>query len=135
MNLRNLIASWALLAVALTTGALIYFAYDKTEHLAGADWCGRAVAASRGGERPESAIQGCFGLMSKQIDALAIDSHIAHGALALALLVLVVIVLAGGKLSFRAGRDGVSGDISRNEAAERVAHAADEEAERIKENG
>lgn len=121
MNLRNIIASWALLAVAFTTGALIFFAYDKTEHLSAPDWCARAGWAAKQGDRPESAIQGCFGLMSKQIDALAIDSHIAHGTIALALLVLVVIVLAGGRLSFRGSRDGVDLDISRNEAAERVA--------------
>lgn len=131
MKMRNLVNTWALVCVAITTGALIYFAWDKTEHLAGADWCGRAVAASREAERPDSAISGCYGLMTKQIEALALDSHIAHGTVALALLVLVVIVLSGGRLSFRASKDGIDADISRDEAAERVANAADAEAERI----
>ncbi|MBX7459569.1 hypothetical protein [Qipengyuania huizhouensis] len=132
MKMRHLVSTWALVCVAVATAALIFFAYDKTEHLSAPDWCARAGWAAKQGDRPESAIQGCFGLMSKQIDALAIDSHIAHGTIALALLVLVVIVLAGGRLSFRGGKDGVDLNISRNEAAERVADAADEEADRIK---
>lgn len=131
MKMRHLVNTWALVCVAITTGALIYFAWDKTEHLAGADWCARALHASREGERPESAISGCYSLMSRQIEALALDSHIAHGSIAIALLVLVVIVLSGGRLSFRASKDGIDADISRDEAAERVAHAADAEAERI----
>lgn len=131
MNLRHVIASWALLAVAITTGALIYFAYDKTEHLSAPDWCARVGWAADKGQRPESAIEGCYSLMSRQIEALAIDSHIAHGSIAIALLVLVVIVLAGGRLSFRGGKDGVDLDISRDEAAQQVADAAEHEAERI----
>lgn len=130
--MRHLISTWALVCVAITSAALIFFAYDKTEHLAAADWCARAIGAAKQGERPESAITGCFGLMSKQIDALALDSHIAHGTIALALLVLVVIVLAGGRLHFRASKEGLETNIGRDEAAERVADAADEEAERIK---
>lgn len=128
--------AWALLCVAVTSAALIYFAYDKTEHLAGSDWCGRAIGAARATERPEAAIVQCYSLMKDQINALALDSHIAHGTLALCLLTLVVIVLAGARANFRAGRDGISGDISRDKAVDlavdRVVDAAEDEAEIVK---
>ena len=91
MSFRS-IRGWALLAVAVTTAAMIYFANRLISWLAAPDWCGRAVHASREGERPESAITGCYGLMTRQVDALALNSHLAIGVLGLCLAVLVVIV-------------------------------------------
>jgi hypothetical protein len=111
VSILSHIRTWALLAVAVTTASLIFFAHRLIGWLAAADWCGRAVHASREGERPESAITGCYGLMTRQIDALALNSHLAIGVLALCLLVLIVIVLAGGRLSFKANKDGVETEI------------------------
>lgn len=131
MTFLHSIRTWALIAVVVTSAALIVFAYRLIGWLAAPDWCGRAIAAGREGERPESAITGCFGLMTRQVEALALNSHLAIGVIGLALLVLVVIVLAGGKLSFTASRTGVSADIGRDaaEAARETANAAEAKAD------
>lgn len=118
---HNSIRTWALVSVAVISGALIYFANRLISWLAASDWCSRAIAASKAGENPESAIQGCYQLMTRQVAALALNSHLAIGVLGLCLAVLVVIVLAGGRLSFKASKSGVETDISREEAADYVA--------------
>lgn len=135
---RNTIRSWALAAVALTSLALIGFAAWLIWLLGVADWCGRAVGATKAADaRPEYAVGACFNLLNKQVEALSINSFIALGTLALCLAVLVVIVLAGGKLSFKAGKDGVETDIGRQPeaAAQFVADTAQGAADQVKGEG
>lgn len=133
--MRNSIRAWALVAVAVTSGALIAFAAWLIDLLSGPDWCGRAIGAERASGKPRSqeSVDGCLSLMHEQVHALALNSHLAIGTIALSLLVLVVIVLAGGKLSFTANKDGVSGDIGRDAAAREVADAAGAKADEIEE--
>lgn len=136
MTIRNSIRSWALVAVAVTSAAIIGFAWWLISIISKPDWCNRALgAADYANGRPEHAIGGCFQLLNKQIDALSFNSHMAIGTLALCLLTLVVIVLAGGKLSFTANKDGISGDIGKDaaEAARATADAAEAVADEIEE--
>ena len=133
---HNAIRTWALLAVVVTSAALIYFGWRLIALLSEPTWCNRAIGAvERADGRPESAVAGCFALLTQQVDALALNSHLVIGTLALCLLVLVVIVLAGGRLSFKASRDGVEGDIGKGPAeaaasgAKQAAEAAVETAE------
>ncbi len=128
---HNSIRSWALLAVVVTSAALIYFGWKLIGLLSEPTWCNRAIGAAEAAEaRPESAVAGCFRLLEQQVDALALNSHFVLGTLALCLLVLVVIVLAGGRLSFTANREGVSADVGsdRLEAAAKGARQATEAA-------
>ncbi len=119
MSIFHSVRTWALVAVGLTSGAMIYFGWKLISLLAEPTWCNRAIgAADKSDARPEYAVGGCFSLLAKQVDALALNSHFALGTLALSLLVLVVIVLAGGKLSFKASKDGITGDIASDAAAE-----------------
>lgn len=130
-RIHNSIRAWALLAVVVTSAALIYFGWKLIGLLSEPTWCNRAIgAADAAGVRPESAVAGCFALLTQQVDALALNSHFVLGTLALCLLVLVVIVLAGGRLSFSANRDGVSADVGsdRLEAAAKGARKATEAA-------
>ena len=123
------IRTWALIAVAVTSAALIGLSYWLVGLLSQPEWCTRAIGASQYVEgRPEYAVGGCFTLLQQQVSALALNSHISIGVLALCLAVLVVIVLAGGRLSFSASRDGVNADIQRD-AAQEVADAAQDEAD------
>jgi hypothetical protein len=55
---------------------------------------------------------GCVGLLQTLIDALALNSHIALGVIAMALGVLTVLVVAGGHLSFKGGPSGIEGNIT-----------------------
>tara|TARA_Y100001951_G_scaffold88698_2_gene80470 strand:- start:8968 stop:9378 length:411 start_codon:yes stop_codon:yes gene_type:complete len=133
MTRGNTIRTFALICVAVTTAFIIYMRVWETNILSGDGWCARAIGASNAAEsRPEFAVKGCYDLMQAQVDALALNSHMDTGVIGLCLAVLVVIVVAGGRLAFRAGADGVSGDIGREEAADRVAEAAVEEAEEVK---
>lgn len=110
---HNSIRTWALVAVAVTSAALIYFAWRLIGMIAAPDWCSRAIGTSTE-SRPELAMGECFALLRQQVEALAINSHFAIGTLALCLAVLVIIVLAGGRLTFRANREGVEADIARD---------------------
>lgn len=124
------IRTWALIAVAVTSASLIYFAHWLIERIASPDWCARAIGASKSTDvQPEYVVGGCFKLLNKQVEALALNSHIAFGVLALCLAVLVVIVLAGGQLKFRGTKEGVEMDIGK--AAKKVAKAADDKADEI----
>lgn len=137
MTMRNSIRTWALVAVAVTSIALIAFAGWLIDLLSGPDWCGRAIGAERasGKARSQESVDGCLSLMHEQVHALALNSHLAIGTIALSLLVLVVIVLAGGRLSFTANKDGISGDIGKDaaDAARATADAAGAVADEIEE--
>lgn len=80
--------------------------------LAGKDWCARALGAAKYADGPpEFAVGGCFNLLNQQVEALAWNSHIVLAVMALCLLVLMVIVVSGGHLSFSASKAGISGNL------------------------
>jgi hypothetical protein len=128
------IAAMALLLVGVSTAFVIFMQIRLTNILAAPDWCARAINAERLAQtRTASAIESCISLLDKQVGSLAINSHIFAGIIALCLLVLVVIVLAGGRLNLKASKDGVDVDISRDAeaAATEVADAAVERRDEI----
>lgn len=132
---RNTIRTYALAAVTLTSIALIGFTAWLIWLIGVSDWCGRAIGAGKSADaRPEFAVTGCYNLLDKQVSGLTILAFIALGTLALCLAVLVVIVIAGGRLSFKAGKDGVDVDMSHDagEAAQVVADAAQNQADAVK---
>lgn len=136
MTPHNTIRTWALVAVAVTSVAMVGAAAWLISILAAPDWCNRMMGASEYVEgRPEFAIRACSALLLQQVKALAWNSHLAIGTLALSLLVLVVIVLAGGRLSFKASASGVQGSIDdgAGEAAQFVADEAQVAADAVSE--
>jgi hypothetical protein len=133
---HNTIRTWALVATALTSGIVAGFGWWLIKILAAPDWCERAIGAADAAQaRPDASVQACFGLLNKQVDALALNSHFAIGTLALCLAVLVVIVMAGGRLSFKASKSGIETEIGRDdgkvEGARRVEQAAHDERKAI----
>lgn len=135
MTTSEAIRRWALIAVGVTSAALIGFGAWLIYLLGDTDWCGRAVGASKTADaRPEYAVGGCFSLLNQQVTALSINSFIALGTLALCLAVLVVIVLAGAKLDFKASKDGVEANVSHDaaDAADAMVGAAVDKADEIK---
>lgn len=133
---RNAIRSWALVAVAVSSAFTIGIAVWLIAILSTQDWCSRALGAAKYATgRPQQAIDACFNLMGEQVSTLGKALLIVIGVQALSLLVLIVIVLAGGRLSFRASKDGVEANIGKDaakiEGAKQVAEAAQEEAEAI----
>ena len=132
MTYGNSIRTWALVAVFISSLFTIGAALWIIHVLAQPDWCNRILGASKYVEgRPDFAVKACTDLLLQNSDRLGDALTIAMGVQAGALLVLVVIVLAGGRLSFKASKDGVSANMSKEEAARAVANAADEEADLI----
>lgn len=108
---RNTIRTFALVCVAITTAFVIAMSVWLTRTLANTDWCGKVVgSAAYANGRPDFAINGCVSVMRDQIAALANNSLIFGGVVALCLLALMVIVVAGGKLSF-SGPGGIGGAV------------------------
>ena len=104
----------ALVIVAVVGAYIMWMGYRLNETLAGPDWCAKAIQAER--ITPGNTFVGlvaCVDLLKLQVSAIASNSHILFGVIALVLLVLVVIVIAGGRLNFKAGPEGISGDIGK----------------------
>lgn len=126
---HNPIRAAALVCVAIITGYLMYMAYWMTEVLAGQGWCAKAIGADRAAADSTSKIDiaaSCVGLLTIQLRSLATNSHILFGMFALSLLVLIVIVIAGGRLNFAVSKTGASGSIGKDEVDEAVQVVADE---------
>lgn len=132
MTLKNSIRSWALVAVFVSSLFTIGAALWIIKILSARNWCADMLGASKYVDgRPDFAVMACKELALQNADKLGDALTIAMGVQAVALLVLVVIVLAGGRLSFKAGKEGVSANMSREEAAQQVADAAENEAREI----
>lgn len=134
---KNSIRTFALVCVAITSAFVIGAIVWYTLLLSGRDWCATAIGAAKSADsqRPEFAVSGCFSLLNKQVDALSLTLHIFAFVIALCLAVLMVIVVAGGKVSWKADKTGIEGNISAAEpatqAANRVATAAVDEAKQV----
>jgi hypothetical protein len=65
----------------------------------------------------------CVDLLKIQLKALATNSFIFGGVIALCLLTLIVIVIAGGRVSVDASMEGLKADISREPVPVEVTNA------------
>ena len=122
---RNTIRTFALVCVAATSIFVMIMGVWVMFLLADKSWCDRAVGATKYAHgRPDAALNGCFALMGQQIGGIMSLGMIFAGVVALCLLVLMVVVVAGGKISFKASRDGAEGSIGSDTGGE-LLHAGD----------
>ncbi len=133
---RNPISLFAVLCVAATAVFLGVMAWRLIAVLESADWCGKAIQAEK--ISPGSTYVGlttCVELLKIQLQAVATGFHISLGTFALCLVVLIVVVVAGARASFKAGTSGFEGSVSRADdvvgAAEQVAAAAEDKKDEI----
>lgn len=113
---RNTIRTFALVCVAFALLFIVGMSYWLTTILAAPDWCGRALNAEKlSSARATSAVELCKDLLMEQVSAIATNSHIYAFAIALVLIALMLIVVAGGRLSFAASKTGVSANLSRDD--------------------
>lgn len=113
---RNTIRTFALICVAITSVFIMAMSFWLTKIIAAPEWCARAINAEKLAEsRQASSVQLCKDLLLEQVNALANNSHIYSGSIALCLVALMLIVVAGGRLSFSASKAGVSGNIARDD--------------------
>jgi hypothetical protein len=125
----------ALICVAVTSIFLMYMNWKIVNILASPDWCSKALQAEKISTQNFGGLTACVDLLTIQLKSLSTNSQIQNGVIALSLLVLIVIVIAGGKLDFSWGKDGASASMSKEtpatEAAKRTATAAVDEAKTI----
>ena len=133
MKLRDHpIRAFALLCVAVTSAFLGFMAWRLVETLSSPEWCSKALQAERISTEKAGGLTSCVDLLTIQLKALAVNSHIVLGVFALCLLVLIVIVIAGGKLGGRFGEAELQISRDAGDAADQVAEAAADEAQAIK---
>lgn len=116
---RNPISSFAVILVAGLLVFLGYMAVWQTNILSSPTWCAKAmgaekVAPGQTAQQTLEALKSCNNLLMTQVEAIATDSHINHSAFALAFVVLIIVVIAGARAKFKASREGIEGDISRD---------------------
>lgn len=135
---KNPISSFAILCVAATSGFLAYMTVRMSIVLESPDWCSRAIQAER--ISPGESYIGlttCVDLLKIQLEAMATGFHISVGSYALTLIVLIVVVIAGARASFKLGKDGIEGNVSKHDdpaaaAADHVVAGAQEAAAEVK---
>jgi hypothetical protein len=123
--LRNPIRAFAVLCVAITTVFVMVMSYRLIQILASPEWCGKALQAERISSQNFGGLTACVDLLKIQLKALATNSFIFGGVIALCLLTLIVIVIAGGKISVDASMEGVKADISREPVPVEVQNTSD----------
>jgi hypothetical protein len=132
---RNPIRAFAVVCVAVTSVFVMVMSFRLLNTLSGPDWCRTAIGADKADANSKiDAAQSCVGLLTIQLNSLATNSFIFGGVIALCLLTLIVIVIAGGKLDLKV-KDIVEANMSRDApaAAQTVADAAQTTADQIKE--
>lgn len=116
-EIKNPIRGFAVLCVAVIAGYVMWMGYRLNETLSGPGWCRTALGAEKSSPAAEGTITGltsCVGLLTIQLRSLATNSHILFGVVALCLLTLIVIVIAGGKVSFNVSRTGAAANIGKD---------------------
>ena len=135
---KNPVSTFAVVCVAAIAVFLGYLALRLIGVLESPNWCGRAIQAERITPSANfSGLTSCNELLAIQLKALALIAQISVSSYALTLLVLIVIVVAGARASAKFSMQGVEFDVGKHSpavaAAEKVADAAADEAEDIKE--
>jgi hypothetical protein len=138
MKIANPIRLFAVICVAVTSGFIMVMSYRLLAVLSGPGWCATALGAGKASSADGTPIKGleaCVGLLTIQLKSLANNSYIFGGVLALCLLTLIVIVIAGGHVSLDASKSGVKADIGKDvpQAVQAVADSAQQKADVIKE--
>jgi hypothetical protein len=123
-TIHNPIRGFAVLCVAVTSAFVMFMSYRLIQILSGPEWCGKALQAERISSQNFGGLTACVELLKIQLKALATNSFIFGGVIALCLLTLIVIVIAGGRLQFSASKTGVSGNMSSAEDAAAATAAA-----------
>jgi hypothetical protein len=112
---HNVIRAFALACVAITSAYIMWMGYRLNETLSGPGWCARAIGADKASADSKIDVAAsCVGLLTIQLKSLSTNSHILFGVIALCLLVLMVIVVAGGRLSFKGNKEGVEANIGKD---------------------
>ena len=103
---------FALACVAVTSTFIMFCIWWLIGLLSDRSWCFTALGAGKG--TGTDAFTACVGLLTIQIKALAENSLIFAGVIALCLLALMVIVVAQGRMTLKAGKDGIETNFGKD---------------------
>jgi hypothetical protein len=106
--IHNPIRFFAVICVAVTSAFVMYMSYVLIQILASPEWCGKALQAEKISSQNFGGLTACIDLLKIQLGSLATNSYIFGGVVALCLLTLNVIVIAGGRLSLAVSKAGLS---------------------------
>lgn len=113
MKPHNPIRAAALVIVTIIGAFIMLMDWRTSNILSSPFWCSRAIGADKADVNSKvDAAASCVNLLAIQLHGLVTDSHIRVLVEAFVLLVLVVIVIAGGRLSFKGSKEGIEGNIS-----------------------
>jgi hypothetical protein len=120
--------AFAVICVAVIAGYVMWMGFQLNETLSGPGWCRTALGAEQasGKDGVIKGLDACVGLLTIQLKSLATNSHILLGTVAMCLIVLIVIVVAGARLDFKASKAGVEGTVEREPAPVRVVNEPDQ---------
>lgn len=139
--IRNPIRFFAVLCVTVISGFIMWMAEWIIGVLSGPGWCRTALGAEKvsGSDGTIKGLDACVGLLTIQLRSLATNSYIMLGVIAMCLLVLIVVVIAGARLDFKASASGIEANVASDatDAAKKVAEdgkdALDQSVNEVKE--
>lgn len=95
---------------AFLMGMAVWYTYTLSSN----QFCINAAGIEKAtGENRTQITLECIKLLNEQVHALGNNGYIVLGTLALTIIVLVVIVIARGKVSIDASKEGVSAEIGK----------------------
>ena len=106
---------YGLACVAVTSTFIMAMIWWLIGLLADRSWCFTALGAGKG--TGVDAFTACVGLLTIQIKALAENSLIFAGVMAMCLFTLIVVVVAQAKVSLEASKDSIKTNIGRDDGA------------------
>lgn len=128
--IKNPIRLFAVVCVAVTSVFVMRMSYDLIQILASPGWCSKAIQAER--ITPGNTFQGligCIDILKLQVGSLATNALVYGGVIALCLLTLIVIVIAGARLDLKASATGFEANMDQTGAAAAGAQAATDSAQ------
>jgi hypothetical protein len=112
---HNPIRVFAVVCVAVTTAFVMYMSHLLIQILSSPEWCGKALQAEKISSQNFGGLTACIDLLKIQLLSLARNSYIFGGVVALCLLTLNVIVIAGGRLSFAVSKTGATANMGKED--------------------
>lgn len=133
---KNPISLFAVLCVAATGSFLAFMARRMMGVLESTSWCSTALQAERiTAKESFVGLTTCVELLKIQLSAIATGFHISTGGFVFVLIVLVVVVIAGARASWKISATGIEGNVGKHEAdaaAEHVVAGAKEAEAEVK---
>jgi hypothetical protein len=111
-QVHNPIRFFAVICVAVTSAFVMYMSYLLIQILSSPEWCGKALQAEKISSQNFGGLTACIDLLKIQLNSLAKNSYVFGGVVAMCLLTLNVIVIAGGRLSLAVSKTGLSTNMA-----------------------